>query len=120
MGCFCAKIYVMLKQLRESCNYFNITAFNITAEVERSINKASEAPAQAPPGLPCAGSHPVEAEVAQADLRSRCRHCSCRRSPQDSENCPAEHHRNHRRGFAHVPYREPENVRLRAHGRAHV
>ena len=115
MGCFCIKIFAMLKQLRENCNYFNITA-----EVERSINKASEAPAQAPPGLPCAGSHPVEAEVAQADLRSRCRHCSCRRSPQDSENCPAEHHRNHRRGFAHVPYREPENVRPRAHGRAHV
>ena len=72
MGCFCAKIYVMLKQLRENCNYFNITA-----EVERSINKASEAPAQAPPGLPCAGSHPVEAEVPQADLRSRCRYRSC-------------------------------------------
>ena len=77
MGCLCVKIYVMLKQLRENCNYFNITAFNITAAVERSINKAFEAPAQVPPGLLCAGSRPAEAEVAQAGLRSRCRRC-CR------------------------------------------
>ena len=119
MGCFCAKIYVMLKQLRENCNYFNIATENPAAAVEKSTNRASEESVQAPSGLLCAGSRPAEAEVAQDGLRSRRRHCSCRRSPQDSENCPAEHHRNHRRGLAHVPYREPENVRIRARAHAH-
>ena len=78
MGCFCAKIYVMLKQLREICNYFNIATENTAAVVEKSTNKASEESVQAPLGLLCAGSRPAEAEVAQAGLRSRRRRC-CRR-----------------------------------------
>ena len=80
MGCFCAKIYVMLKQLRENCNYFNIATENPAAAVEKSTNRAPEAPAQAPPGLPCTGSRPAEVEVAQAGLRSRRRYRSCPRA----------------------------------------